>query len=102
MKTTLAILIAGILMLTTPMLALAYGEGQHDRRANQNHYSGWVKDHHDPRHGDWKDHRDHHRPYRYERNRYDRHHDHYEQRGYAVLAPLPILLPPRVLIHLGW
>ena len=44
MKTTLALLIAGLIFLATPMLASA--DGRHENR--QNHYKGWVKnDRHD-------------------------------------------------------
>ena len=47
MKTTLALLIAGLIFLTTPLLASA--DGRHNDR-ERNHYKGWVKqDQHDQR-----------------------------------------------------
>ena len=69
MKTTLALLIAGLLFLATPMLASAdsrhYGNGQ-------NHYKGWVKsDRHDQR--SYYDRHNQRRPYHYDTRRDHRH-----------------------------
>jgi len=66
MKTTLALLIAGLIFLVTPMLASANGT-RHDNRQNQ--YKGWVNN-------DRGDHRPHYnryndrRNYRYEQRRH--------------------------------
>ncbi|MCD6581343.1 MAG: hypothetical protein J7K90_06035 [Desulfuromusa sp.] len=75
MKTTLALLIAGLIFLATPMVASADGR-RHD--GIQNHYKGWVKnDRHDYRHHN--DSFDHRRDYRHDRrhnHRYDQRRDH--------------------------
>ncbi len=54
MKTTLALLIAGLFLFTTPMLALAHGGGRHDD--GPRNYKGWVKDRHDHRGDHRQDH----------------------------------------------
>ena len=71
MKTTLALLIAGLIFLATPMLATADGRRGDDR---QNHYKGWVKyDRHDQRqHYDRSD-------YRHD-NRYEKKRNHRPQK----------------------
>ena len=75
MKTTLALLIAGLIFLATPMLATADGRHGDDR---QNHYTGWVKnDRHN--HGDHHERHDQRRNHRYDNRRdhsYQQKHDH--------------------------
>ena len=65
MKTTLTLLIAGLIFLATPMLATAEGRHGDDR---QNHYKGWVKnDRHNQRpHYNRSDYR---HDYRYDQKR---------------------------------
>jgi len=66
MKTTLALLIAGLIFLATPMLASA--DGRHDERRNQ--YKGWAQnDRHDYKYQNDR------RGYRWE-NRYDNRRNH--------------------------
>lgn len=68
MKTTLALLIAGLIFLATPILASADGK-RHD--GIQNYYKGWVKsDRHDHRYQ--YDRHDNRRNHRYEQ-KHDRH-----------------------------
>ena len=48
MKTTLAILITGLIFLATPMLATAHGGDRHHDGPKQKQYKSWVKkDRHD-------------------------------------------------------
>ena len=74
MKTTLALLIAGLIFLVTPMLASADDGRRHD--GIQNHYKGWVK-------SDRYDHRQQYDRYDQRRNHhYDNRRDHrYDQRS---------------------
>lgn len=80
MKTTLALLIAGLIFLATPMLASADGK-RHD--SMQNHYKGWVKnDRYDHRYDyDRHDQRRNHRYDNRRAHRYDQRSDHrYDKR----------------------
>jgi len=109
MKTTLTILIAGLLLMATPMLSLAQGSEHRDHSGRHN--NGWS----DNRHGDHqyrgsrferhRDHRMHHRMHH--RDRYPRRHQvffrpapRYQRYVYAR-APL-ILSPPQIVFHFGW
>ena len=48
MKTTLAIVISGLIFLATPMLAAAHGGDRYDDRSR--HHKSWVNDRHDVGH----------------------------------------------------
>jgi hypothetical protein len=48
MKTTLAILIAGLIFLATPLLAVAHGSDRHDH--GPRHYKSWAHDRYDGDH----------------------------------------------------
>ena len=115
MKTTLALLIAGFLLLTTPLLGFAHGGGRHD--SYPGHHKGWVKDRHDYRGGDrcddyrhyrskkhFKKHvrehrRDHHRQLHREHHRDHRRiarHSEHHQRQVVAFG-----IPP-IVFHIDW
>jgi hypothetical protein len=105
MKTTLAILIAGLFLLTTPLLALAQARDNHDKTPE--HSQSWSNDRHDDHHSSGQRY-DQHRNHRVKR--VDRHPlrrqvivrpaPRYERRVYASV-PL-LLAPPRIVLHFGW
>ncbi len=119
MKTTLAILITGLIFLATPMLATAHGGDRHKDGPRQT--KGWVKDRHDSDH--YRHNRDHKwerrakrhfkkhkREHRRERQHYARKHHRpaYESRHRAYaksgvyVNPGLLLGIPRVVFHFDW
>jgi hypothetical protein len=64
MKTTLTLLIAGLLFLTTPLIASAQGDRYND---GPRHTKGWVSDRHDR--GHYYDYRGHRGVQQHQRNK---------------------------------
>jgi len=108
MKTTLAILIAGLFLMTTPLSALADGGWQ--RNQGTEHGYGWTKDRHAQRDHRSPAHRIEHKRQQLAKKHYNNHrheyrcahrlHHRYDRRVYAS-APL-IVAPPRVVFRIGW
>lgn len=113
MKTTLALLVAGLIFLATPVLATAYGGDRHD--ANQRQTKGWTQerqqtDHYrqDRRHHDqWekrakqqlkKDIRKHRR----ERQHFARHHQPHYAKPVVYRNPAVVLGFPQLVFHIDW
>lgn len=104
MKTTLALLITGLFLLTTPLLALADGHNGRDGWRSRDHDRGRVVQRYDGHR-----HERHYRCTPYRNYRHHRHFRHFrrqlwtrpvERRVYAS-APL-LVLPPRVVFRIGW
>ena len=110
MKTALALSIAALFLLVTPMLAAAHGGGRHD--GGSHHYKGWVKGYHDSgycedgRHHKWerrakkhyKKHlREHRREHRIAKRHFKRHH----RQPYYAAAPV-VVGTPRIVFRFDW
>ena len=105
MKTTLAILISGLIFLATPMLAAAHGGDRHDDGPRQ--YKSWVKDRHDYGHDRYE------RGHKWEKRQAKQHfkqrkHRRHERRHFArqhrpeQLIPAVVFGVPRIVFRIDW
>jgi len=110
MKTTLALLIAGLIFLATPMLASAHGP----QNNMQSHYRGWVKNDRD-NHGSYEHRRGQKRNYRAknrlkkelretrrELHQVKRQIRHNRQRPYYAGRPVVVLGVPHLVFQFDW
>ena len=111
MKTTIALLITGLIFLLTPMLAVAHGGDRHDDGPKR--YKGWVKDQRQAdqyRHDrndrrDWREKRHFKkmvRKHRQERRQFARNHQPRYARPAVYRNPEVVFGFPRVVFHIDW